>query len=193
VHNVSLPQIRLAIPADRELVVETVVAAFADDPAFHHFFTAADYTEQAPIFARHLFDQRSPAGGVWLADDGAAVALWNPPGVVPAWPPVEMAATAVTRMERYDDVVHQLLPTEPHWYLGVLATHPQHAGRRLGRLVMTAGLERAAADGLPAYLEAVTPTNVAIYLASGWQVTGTTAVDELDVWVMRHEPCSEAS
>ncbi len=178
--------VRPAVPADRERVVQTVVAAFATDPAFHHFFPGDEYAEQAPIFARHLFDQRAPHGGVWVADDAAAVALWNPPGVVPDWPPVEMAPTAVQRMERYDGIVHRLLPTEPHWYLGVLATHPDHAGRRLGRQVMGAGLERAAADGLPAYLETVTSTNVAIYTASGWEVTGKVSVDELDVWVMRH-------
>jgi ribosomal protein S18 acetylase RimI-like enzyme len=183
---VSSPRVRLAGRNDRERVVDTVVAAFAEDPAFRHFFPEGEYADQAPIFVRHLFDQRTPHGGVWVADEGAAVALWNPPGVVPTWPPSAQSAAVVARMERYDCAVHQLLPADPSWYLGVLATHPDHAGQRLGRLVMAAGLERAQEDGLPAYLETVTPTNVAIYTASGWTIAGTTSVDELDVWVMRH-------
>jgi GNAT superfamily N-acetyltransferase len=166
-------------------VVDTVVAAFAADPAFQHFFPGEEYADQAPIFVRHLFDERTPYGGVWVAEEGAAVALWNPPGVVPAWPPPGQSEAVVRRLDRYDRAVHQLLPTDPHWYLGVLATHPDHAGRRLGRSVMTAGLDRARQDGLPAYLETVTRTNVAIYTASGWQIAGTTSVDELDVWVLR--------
>ena len=182
----SSAQVRPANLDDRELVVDTVLAAFAADPAFQHFFPGEEYADQAPVFVRHLFDQRAPYGGVWVADEGAAVALWNPPGVVPAWPPSGQAEAVVRRMERYDGAVHQLLPTEPHWYLGVLATHPDHAGQRLGRSVMAAGLERAQQDGLPAYLETVTRTNLAIYAASGWQVAGTIAVAGLDVWVMRH-------
>ncbi len=183
----SSPPVRLATRDDRERVVDTVVAAFAADPAFRHFFPGDEYADQAPIFAAHLFDQRAQHGGVWLAEEGAAVALWNPPGVVPEWPPAGQADVVVRRLDRYDAVVHQLLPTEPHWYLGVLATHPDHAGRRLGRAVMAAGIERAHRDGVPAYLETVTETNLAIYTRSGWQVTGATSVDGLDVWVLRHD------
>lgn len=182
----SSSPVRPATDQDRERVVDTVVAAFAADPAFRHFFTAELYVDQASIFVRHLFDERVRHGGVWVAEEGAAVALWNPPGVVPAWPPPGQAEAVVQRMERYDRAVHQLFPTDPHWYLGVLATHPAQAGRRLGRAVMAAGLERAHQDGLPAYLETVTRTNLTIYTASGWQVAGTTSVAELDVWVMRH-------
>jgi len=185
---VSTPEVRPATPQDRDRVVDTVVAAFAADPAFRHFFADDEYAEQAPIFVRHLFDQREPAGGVWVADDGAAVALWNPPGFVPAWPPAAMDPAVAERMRRYDDDVHQLLPTEPHWYLGVLATHPEHAGQRLGRLVMGPGLERAAADHVPAYLETATRTNLGIYNRGGWEVTGSTSVGGLDIWVLRFPP-----
>ncbi len=52
---------------------------------------------------------------------------------------------------------------------------------------MAPGLERARRDGVPAYLETVTRTNVGIYLSDGWQVTGTTTVEDAEVWVTCHD------
>ena len=43
---------------------------------------------------------------------------------------------------------HALIPTwpeEPHWYLGVLATHPNRLGAGLGAAVLAPGLAEAAA------------------------------------------------
>src|SRR4051794_6097136 len=57
--TVNHPAIRAAIPADRERVVESVVAAFDQDPAFRYFFAdASTFAEQAAAFAAYLFDKR---------------------------------------------------------------------------------------------------------------------------------------
>ena len=176
---------RPATTADREQVVATVVAAFADDPAFTHFFGAA-YAADAPTFAGNLFDARSAYSTVWVVEGGAAVAMWNPPGAADVDVTVGLSTGSRQRLAAYDAVVHPLTSAEPSWYLGVLATHPDQRGRRWGRLVMSAGLERARADRLPAYLETATQTNLAIYQASGWTVTDTVTVDSLDVHVLRH-------
>jgi ribosomal protein S18 acetylase RimI-like enzyme len=184
---VELPEVRPATAGDRERVVATVVAAFAEDPAFGHFFSGS-YAADAPVFAGNLFDHRLAFGTVWVVDGGSAVSMWNPPGVPGVDVTPGLSAGACARLHRYEAVVHALTPTEPHWYLGVLATHPDHAGRRWGRLAMRAGLDRARADGLPACLETATEANVGIYRASGWTVAATAALDELEVTVMRHDP-----
>jgi hypothetical protein len=182
---VDLPDPRVATTGDRDRVVATVVAAFAEDPAFRHFFGAA-YAEDAPVFAGNLFDARSAFGTVWVVDDGAAVAMWNPPGTPGVDVTTGLSAGSRERLAAYDAVVHALTSAEPSWYLGVLATHPEHRGKRWGRLVMAPGLARARADRLPAYLETATAANVGIYRASGWSVTDTVSVDGLEVRVMRH-------
>jgi GNAT superfamily N-acetyltransferase len=92
------------------------------------------------------------------------------------------------RFGRYQAVVHKATPQFPHWYLGVLAAHPDHWGRRLGRTVMAAGLVRAAEDGLPAYLETSTPKNVDVYRSAGFDVAKHLMVDELPVWIMSRPP-----
>ena len=192
----STPPVRLATPLDRDRVVETVVAAFAADPAFRHFFPDdATYVSSATSFARWLFDKRVVHDTVWVVDGGNAVAMWEAPRLTgdggtspaPAGPPEpELPPDASARLAAYDSAVHPLLPRTPFWYLGVVATHPDHGGRRLGRLAMEAGLARAQSDGLPAYLETVTATNVAVYQSVGWEVIATVSVEEVDVRIMSH-------
>jgi GNAT superfamily N-acetyltransferase len=112
--------------------------------------------------------------------------MWNPPGSTETARPRGLARATAARIGRFDQAVHALLPTEPHWYLGILATHPDHAGRGLGRLAMAPGLGRAEAEGRTSCLETVTAVNVGIYERYGWHVTGTTDVAGVQVWVLQH-------
>ena len=178
----------------RERVIDTVVAAFVTDPAFRYFFTDdATFKAEAAAFAGYLFDQRVNRGTVWVVEDGAAVAMWDPPrsgdgaagdGHGNSRP--DLPAATLDRLERYDAVVDAALPGTPHWYLGILATHPNSAGRGLGRLAMTGGLQLAAETGLPAHLETTNERNVELYRRAGWRITESAAVDDLPIWVMRH-------
>jgi GNAT superfamily N-acetyltransferase len=184
---VPTPAVRLAIAPDRERIVATVQAAFASDPAFRYFFPGDDeYAALAPVFIGQLLDQRLARGTAWVVADGAAVALWSAPGAVEE-PVTRLPADVTARLRTFDAAVHHHLPADPHWYLGMLATHPDHAGQGWGRLAMSAGLARAEQDGRPSYLETVTPVNVRIYQSSGWQVTDTVAVAGLDVSILRHD------
>ena len=184
-----------ATPADRERVVDTVVTAFRADPAFRYFFPdETRFDDQAAAFAGHLFDRRVCRGTVWVVEGGAAVAMWDAPGEDPADPvsTLDLPPQSRARLERFDAVVGAALPASPFWYLGVLATHPDHAGRRWGRSLMAAGLDGAA--GLPAYLETANPRNVDLYRGVGWELVTSAVVGDdqrandpgLPVWVMRH-------
>jgi len=53
---------------------------------------------------------------------------------------------------------------------------------------MAAGLRRAEAEGLPAVLETSNPGNVEVYKRAGFDVVARTALDSLDIWVMRRPP-----
>lgn len=176
------PHITVATPGDRSAVVATFVAAFAADPALRWLLPDdVGYPAQAAEMGGQLFDSRVGHGSVWIADGGAAIAMWDPPRTTAQG---SAAHPAEGRFGRYQAVVHTVLPKFPHWYLGVLAVHPQHRGRRLGRAVMGAGLARAAEDGLPAYLETSNPRNVEIYRSAGFEVARHVMVEELPVWVM---------
>ncbi len=177
--------VRLALPPDREHVVTTIVEAFRPDPAFGYFFPdQSRYDVDAAAFAASLFDARMPEGTVWTAGEVDAVALWDGPAPGPR-KPMDLPADALERLRVYNEVIHRALPTTPHWYLGVLATHPHATGRGLGRAAMAAGLARA--GDLPAYLETSNPVNVEIYRRAGWTVDSELEVGDLPVWIMRHQ------
>jgi GNAT superfamily N-acetyltransferase len=177
--------VRLASAPDREHVVTTIVEAFRQDPAFAYFFPdRSRYDVNAAAFAASLFDARMPEGTVWTAGAGDAVALWDGPAPGPR-KPMDLPAEVLERLRVYNAAIHGALPSTPHWYLGVLATHPNAAGRGLGRAAMAAGLARA--GDLPAYLETSNPVNVEIYRRAGWAVESEHKVDDLPVWIMRYQ------
>lgn len=185
--------ITTATTADRDAVIATVVAAFAGDPAFRFFFPdEATYPAYAAAFTGQLFDKRVANGTVWIGAGGAVAALWDVPAVRSGHPSsLDLPADVRGRLEGYDAAVESTLPSYPHWYLGILATRPDHAGRGLGRRLMAAGVASAHADGLPAVLETMNPSNVELYLRAGWTLHGqTTAEGVPTTWVLVNLPAT---
>ncbi|MEV6342891.1 GNAT family N-acetyltransferase [Actinoplanes sp. NPDC051851] len=178
--------ITVATPADRERIVGSLVAAFPADPVLRHLFPDDEtYPRYAAAFFGHLFDRRVGRGTIWTVD-GVSAAIWEPPagGSGDGSLADELPPEVYARVEAYDDAVHGALPDPPYWYLGLLGTHPEHAGRRLGRAVMAEGLARAAAEGVPAVLETSNPGNVEVYRRAGWEVVATVEHGPLTIWVM---------
>lgn len=176
----------LATPRDRPAVVATFVAAFARDPAVRFFlYDDATYGHDAAVVGGHLFDRRVTDGSVWIAGNGASVAMWDKPDrTEPEEVPLSLSDESLARWKAYGAAVHEHLPPEPHWYLGVLATHPDYAGRRLGRALLTTGLAEASRAGVPAVLETSTEANVELYRRSGFDVHASFTLDAVPVWVM---------
>jgi GNAT superfamily N-acetyltransferase len=190
--------IRVATPADRDAVVATVVAAFVRDPALRHFFPRDDrYEEQATAFVGYLFDLRVPHGTVWVHGEHVeATALWSPPTSRPPAGGADGALAAMrrvigdgaaARIDAYATATTALVPdVARHWYLGILATRPEHRGRGLARQLMAVGLERV--DDDVAYLETTNRRNVEFYRSAGWQVVATSdGTAPLPIWVLAHD------
>lgn len=179
-------EVRLAVPGDRTRVTDTLVAAFAGDPVLRYLFPGdAEYPLGAAEFFGALFDKRVAAGTAWVADDGRAVALWDGADATGSSDLGGLDPAVRARLAEYDDAVHAALPSEPFWYLGVLGTHPDSAGKGWGRALMSAGI--AAAGNLPCLLETSNPANVGFYGRSGWQVAGE--IDQpVPTWILRIDP-----
>jgi ribosomal protein S18 acetylase RimI-like enzyme len=62
-------------------------------------------------------------------------------------------------------------PDEPHYYLPFIGIDPEWQGRGLGAALMRPILDRCDKGGIPAYLEATTPRNLALYERHGFEVT----------------------
>ncbi len=80
-------------------------------------------------------------------------------------------------------------PVEPHWYLSHLAVAPSERGRGIGRALVEAGLRRALAENVGAYLETANPENLAFYQRIGFSQIGLTRVTGAPpVWMLWWAP-----
>ncbi len=179
-------RLRRATDDDTVRLSTTAMRAFAADPVMRWLWPD-DETYLAPageVFHR-IMTGWVRLGEVWCTDDCAALAVWIPPGrpEVPADPPTEMPpADLQARFEVLGPLMAEHTPTEEHWYLQLLATHPDWQRQGLGGALMSTVFERADADGLPCYLETQTAVNVPYYRHHGFGVRS-----EWDIPAAPHE------
>lgn len=179
----GVADVRVARAAELDRVVEICALGFADDPVWGHW-TLPDTAERAEPL-RQFWDPyvRGSAeyDGVLVLDDLSAVSLWVPPGVPdlsPEWESAAAEATAQVCGERAAlidegwELFAATRPSEPHWYLSLLATDPRHRGRGVGMALVEQVLARVDADHLPAYLESTNPGNLARYGRVGFELVG---------------------
>jgi GNAT superfamily N-acetyltransferase len=174
---------RRAGPVDAPAVSAIMAAAFHGDPVWGHWAFAEETTRAAGLTAmwRFFVDAAIPAGWVWITEGGEAASLWVPPGV-PELSPEEEARLHPLLTELlgpHADTVYagfhafdRVRPTEEHYYLSLLATHPAHAGHGLGMALLADNLVEVDREGLPAYLESTNPRNDARYARVGFERTG---------------------
>ena len=183
-------------PAATDPAIATLVLAFDADPVIRWTFPQQDrFLHHFPALASLLGAGAFEAGTVDRTDDGAGAALWVPPGS-----PQDDEALVGLLVRSVDEQRHPVTfafleqvgehhPGEPHWYLPFIGVDPVHQGRGIGSNLLASGLARADDDGLPAYLEASSPRNRALYERHGFVVTGEIqAGDSPPLWPMWREP-----
>jgi len=195
------PTVRRAGADDRADLEHTFGAAFLDDPVWLHLLGRHRATvvragrALGALSMAHIADDCST-----ITTDGAAAAIWAPPKRYRITPrqflPYLPAAVrglgpgGMARLISMSDV-EKLHPREPHYYLAVLGTHPDHQGRGLGSAVLAPTMAKADEDGVACYLESSKESNVAFYARHGFEVTGTHDIAEGKgprLWLMWREP-----
>lgn len=166
-----------------EAAAEALALAFAEDPCWAHLLP--DDTTRAErllaYFNSEVETQVPQWRQVWVTDDGAGAAVWASPGRwrvpfhVVAREGMTMARIfgrrlplalwTLTRLERHHP------KSAEHWYLHYLGVEPKRQGRGLGGSLLRPVLERCDAEGVPAFLEASTDRNRALYERHGFALT----------------------
>jgi GNAT superfamily N-acetyltransferase len=197
------PMIRRALPSERSAVAETVATAFAEDPGWAYIF-GEEYERLASFFVAALFDLRVDSQNVWVTDDLAAVAMWDAPGKSDAasedaetvWSRYHVIAgeNAFGRLAIYRDAVSAASPQELHWYLGVLATHPDRQREGLATAVLAPILQEADRLGIACCLETSTAENRRFYERRGFtQATEIILPGGPPTWWLHRAPTHVAS
>ena len=170
----------MATLEDLDAVTETMTAAFASDPLWGWAFpdTAALRTWWRFSIASAM---RYP--WVWVADDYAAASVWIPPGGVELTEEEEagvedlLADLIGARAAEVLELLERFEASHPadaeHYYLSLLATHPEHRGKGLGMALLAENLELIDAQGASAYLESSNPGNDPRYERRGFKRVGS--------------------
>lgn len=136
-------------------------------------------------------------GAVLCTADRSAAAIWYPPGGWNAGPLTLLARLPrFARITGWRNLVSRLTglarlaghhPEEPHWYLEVLGTRPELQRRGIGGRLLEAGLERARADGVGAYVITSSEAAIPFYMKHDFVQTDELAIRGVPTcWCLWH-------
>ena len=174
---------RPAIRDDLAAVTETISLAFHDDPTWTWGFPDAESRQAGyAAFWGLLIKGALRYPWVMVTESCEAAAVWIPPGGTElSAEDEELFAPLAEELfgSRAGDVLELIARfeanhprEEPHYYLSLLGTHPDHAGRGLGMALLAENLAQIDGEHLPAYLESTNPANNPRYERHGFVATG---------------------
>lgn len=177
------PTVRVMAAADEHSAVGTVVLAFAADPMARWTWPHAhQYLAAMPRMARAFGGKAFSDGSAFCTDGYVGTALWLSPGVHPdedelgAVVESTVAPSLAAEIATVFEQMAKYHPTEPHWYLPLIAVDPAHQGEGHGDALMTYALAQCDRDHVPAYLESSNPRNISLYRRHGFEALGAIQV-----------------
>ena len=198
--------VRRAADEDVARMARTLARAFHEDPVFTWVLRADPRRMRRlergfELFLRRLWMEQEET---YTTASVAGVAVWEKPGqwktgigrqlaLLPAMIPA--FGRHLPRVLRAIAAIEARHPRELHYYLPFVGVDPEWQGRGLGSAVLAPVLERCDREGMPAFLEASTPRNRALYERHGFAVSeefklGRTAPPQ---WRMWREPGGRSS
>ncbi|WP_129791542.1 N-acetyltransferase [Sphingosinicella sp. CPCC 101087] len=164
---------------DKARLMQTIVLGFCADPMARWASPdPAVYLDRRDEFFDAFGGAAFDHGTAFVADDGAAVATWLPPGVEPDNERMEKIMAEQTPDNRKQEMSELFAKMEafrlhePHWYLPLIAADPARQGQGLGTALMEAAIARIDEDGRPAYLDSSNSRNVPLYRRFGFEPIG---------------------
>ncbi len=182
VTNRPPPEARIARAArnDAARLAASLSTAFYDDPVFR-WFSPDDHRRGAmlPDFFDVFVHAYLSHGEAYTDDAVSGAALWAAPHTDPlSAEPVyaerleEIAGVDAARLFEIVELLEAHSPHERHYHLQFLGVLPERQGAGLGSALMAPILQRCDRDGMPAYLEATSDRNRALYERHGFRAHG---------------------
>lgn len=175
-------QVRGARAEEWRALGQVLGGAFQDDPVW--MWVCPDPAKRRRFLGQLLgqvIRSRVARGWAWTTDHHEGGAVWAAPDewkmstseilrcAVPGVRSIGLR-NARSRMVALD-AMEQGHPSEPHWYLEILAARVDLRGRGVGSALMAPMIERCDVEGTAAYLESSKQENLAFYHRFGFEVT----------------------
>ena len=193
-------EITRATPDRLAVLCSLLGRAFVAEPMLQwsmaiHGDVAPRLIKQFELFNETLVD----AGMLWEAGSALGAAVWIPADAGDAYEEAFEASRAGVhaltddggrRWDAFWEWVESHTPDEPVWHLDAVGVEPEARGTGLGAALVRHGLERARADGTPAFLETGTARNVPVYEHFGFRTVEAARAPGggPKVWFMRWDP-----
>jgi GNAT superfamily N-acetyltransferase len=195
--------VRKADANELPVLASVLARAFFDDPVFVWMLPDASrrLETQERFFAlvlRELFLSQEES---YTTDGFAGVAVWELPAhprpgaieqlkLLPSM--LRVFGRRIPRAMQAMTALESNHPERAHFYLPFLGVAPEWQGRGIGSALMRPVLSRCDREGIPAYLEASTPRNRALYERHGFAVTEEfrLAKGSPPLWRMWREPAT---
>lgn len=177
--HVSAPAITQVGREASQDVIDVMQAAFHDDPVAR--FIQPDEAKR-PVgignFAKMTVRLPADRREVYLAEGGTAAAIWSPPdqwelSIRESRPLLLGMLRTPSRFlvaMRFFSQADRMHPEEPHWYLDLVGTRPEHQGRGIGEALLRPVLDRCDEQGLPVWTYSSNRQNLAFYHRLGFEV-----------------------
>lgn len=186
---------RPATAAETGAVARCITLAFANDPVWELALRRGDgRTDHHEPYWRLFVDGAMRYGTVRVTPGLEAVSVWLPPGG-DELSPEQVEALGRLLEASLDEAGREAMdalygrfdssraPLADHYYLSLLATHPDHRGRGVGQALLVADLAVWDAEGVPAYLESTSPGNDHRYARAGFRLIGGFRAVRDDAWI----------
>jgi GNAT superfamily N-acetyltransferase len=195
---VAARRVGAARPADASRLAAALAAAFYVDPVFR-WLAPDDHRRSAilPAYFGAVIEAYLTHGETYADNELVGAALWATPGIDPiAADPVyvprlhEIAGPDAPRLFEIIERFEAQAPRKPHYHLQFLGVRPERQGAGLGAALMKPVLDRCDRDGVPAYVEATSDRNRALYERHRFRATAGIPLpgDGPTVWCMWRDP-----
>jgi GNAT superfamily N-acetyltransferase len=179
-HEVSA--VRKAAAGDTQRLAAALARAFDDDPPTCWVLRddSRRLNQLERSFALSLRKIFLAQDECYTTDGIGGGAIWTPPGkwhlglltqlrLTPALASIN--GRAVARLLQAFNAAESNHPKDLHYYLAFLGVEPKLQGKGIGSALLRQVLHRCDQERMPAYLEASTLRNRALYECNGFQVT----------------------
>ena len=178
----TAPEIAKATAGQEPTLSRTLARAFYDDPVSIYLWPdpASRLAKLNRFFLEIALPETMPHGQTYANAETTGAALWVPPGDHPKPGLLDQLRQLRTIASLFGRDTRRALralswqedqhPHEPHhYYLWLLGVNPEHQGQGIGSALLQPVLDRADDEGVPAYVEATSERNRALYGRHGFE------------------------